>query len=132
VFEIVSDRTYSLTVNIRVQIVVDTSGFSYRAYKKYMQDPDYYDRRSEKKKIKNGMKLKLRHEFPVSTSKVVCAIISSMLSTPPTPATTPPTPTPCQLFATTPTTPTTLLYSYTNTTTTPTTTTVVGNASQCL
>jgi hypothetical protein len=84
-----------------------------------MQDPDYYDQRSEKKKIKNGTKLKLRHEFPVSTSKVVCAIISSMLSTPPppppTPTTSTPTPTPCQLF---PTTPTTLLYSYTNTTTT--------------
>ena len=72
--EIVSDGTYSLTVNILVQIIVDTSVFSYNAYKKYVQDPDCYDRRSEKKKIKNGMKLKLRREFPVSTSKVVCAI----------------------------------------------------------
>ena len=77
---IVSDETYSFTVNIRVQIVVDTSGFSYSAYKKYVQYPDCYDRRSEKKKIKNGTKLKLRREFPVSTSKVICAIISSMLS----------------------------------------------------
>ena len=77
-----------------------------------MQDPDCYDRRSEKKKIKNGTKLKLRREFPVSTSKVLCAIISSMLST-----TTPPPPT-------TPTTPTTLLYSYTNTPP-PTTTTIL-------
>jgi hypothetical protein len=58
--ETVSDGTYSLTVNIRVQIIVDTSGFSYSAYKKYVQDPNCYDRRSEKKKIKNGTKLKLR------------------------------------------------------------------------
>jgi len=55
----VSDGTYSFTVNILVKNVVDTSGFSYSAYKKYVKDPDYYDRRSEKKKIKNGMKLKL-------------------------------------------------------------------------
>jgi hypothetical protein len=54
-----SDRTYSLTVNIRIQIVVDTSGFLYSAYKKYVQDPDCYNQRSEKKKIKNGTKLKL-------------------------------------------------------------------------
>ena len=47
-------------VNILVEDVVDTSGFSYNAYKKYMKDPDCYDRRSEKKKIKNGTKLKLR------------------------------------------------------------------------
>ena len=94
--EIVSDGTYSFTVNIHVQIVVDTSGFSYNAYKKCVQDPNRYDRRSEKKKIKNGTKLKLRREFPVSTSKVLCAIISSMLSTTTTPPpTTPTTPTPC-------------------------------------
>ena len=86
--EIVSDRTYSFIVNIRVQIIVDTSGFSYNAYKKYVQDPNCYDRRSEKKKIKNGTKLKLRCEFPVSTSKVLCAIISSMVSTPPPTTTT--------------------------------------------
>ena len=96
-FEIVSDGTYSFTVNILVEIVVDTSGFSYIAYKKYVKDLDCYDRRSEKKKIKNGTRLKLRREFPISTSKVLCAIISSMLSTTTTPTT-------CQLFATTPTT----------------------------
>ena len=72
--EIVSDGTYSLTVNIRVQIIVDTSVFSYNAYKKYVQDPDCYDRRSEKK-IKNGMKLKLRREFPVSTNTTTTALL---------------------------------------------------------
>jgi hypothetical protein len=46
-----------------------------------VQDPESYDRRSEEKKIKNDIKLKLRREFPVSISKVICAIISSMLST---------------------------------------------------
>jgi hypothetical protein len=65
-FEIVSDKTYSFIVNIFVEIIVDTSGFSYNTNKKYMKDPDCYDQRSEKK-IKNGTKLKLRHEFPVST-----------------------------------------------------------------
>ena len=49
-FEIVSDRNYSFTVNIRVEIVVDTTGFLYSAYKKYVQDPESYDRRSEEKK----------------------------------------------------------------------------------
>ena len=67
-FEIVSDGTYSFTVNILVENIVDTSGFSYSAYKKYVKDPDCYDRRSEKKKIKNGTKLKLKREFPVSTN----------------------------------------------------------------
>jgi hypothetical protein len=56
-----------------------------------MQDPDCYNQRSEKKKIKNGMKLKLRRES-LSISKVVCAIIWSMLSTTTTTST---TPTPC-------------------------------------
>jgi hypothetical protein len=58
-FELVSDRTYSFTVNILVEIIIDTSGFSYNVNKKYVKDPDCYDRRSEKK-IKNGTKLKLR------------------------------------------------------------------------
>jgi hypothetical protein len=52
--EIVSDETYSFTVNICVLTVVKTSGFWYSAYKKYVQDPTTYDRRSEKKKIKYG------------------------------------------------------------------------------
>ena len=64
----VSDGTYSFTVNILVKNVVDTSGLSYSAYKKYVQDPDCYDRRSEKKKIKYGTKLKLRRDFLVSTN----------------------------------------------------------------
>jgi hypothetical protein len=55
--------------------------FLYSAYKKYVQDEECYDQRSKKKRIKNGTKLKLRHEFPVSISNVVRAIISSMLST---------------------------------------------------
>ena len=45
-----TDRNYSFTVNIHVEIIVDTTGFSYSAYKKYVQDPESYDRRSEKKK----------------------------------------------------------------------------------
>ena len=73
-FEIVSDGTYSFTVNILVENIVDTSGFSYSAYKKYVKDPDCYDRRS-KKKIKNGMKLKLRREFPVSTNTTTTALL---------------------------------------------------------
>jgi hypothetical protein len=51
---------YSFIVNILVEIIIDTSGFSYNVNKKYVKDPDCYDRRSEKKKIKNGTKLKLR------------------------------------------------------------------------
>jgi hypothetical protein len=74
-FEIVSDGTYSFTINILVEIVVDTSGFSYNAYKKYVKDPNCYDRRSKKKKIKNGMKLKLRREFPVSTNTTTTALL---------------------------------------------------------
>jgi hypothetical protein len=46
-FEIVSDKTYSFTVKILVEIVIDTSGFLYNAYKKYVKDPDCYDRRWE-------------------------------------------------------------------------------------
>ena len=78
--EIVSDITYSFTVSIRVQIVVDTTGFSYNAYKKYVQDPDCYDRRSEKKKIKNGTKLKLRREFPVSTNTTTTTLLLLLFS----------------------------------------------------
>ena len=71
----VSDGTYSFTVNILVKNVVDTSGFSYSAYKKYVQDPDCYDRKSEKKKIKYGTKLKLRRDFPVSTNTTAAALL---------------------------------------------------------
>ena len=74
-FEMVSDGTYSFTVNILVKNVVDTSGFSYSAYKKYVQDPDCYDRKSEKKKIKYGTKLKLRRDFPVSTNTTAAALL---------------------------------------------------------
>ena len=62
-----------------------------------MHDPNCYDRRSEKKNIKNGMKLKLRREFPVR---------SYTNTTTPTPNSTPPPPPPPP-----PTTTTTLLYS---------------------
>jgi hypothetical protein len=40
----------------------------YSTYKNYIENPNSYDRRSEKKKIKNGKKLKLRRQFPVSTN----------------------------------------------------------------
>ena len=52
----------------RLQIVVDTSIFWYSAYKKYVEDPECYDRRSEKSKIKNGKKLKIKRDFPVSSN----------------------------------------------------------------
>jgi len=42
----------------RLQIVVDTTIFWYSAYKMYVEDPECYDRRSEKSKIKNGKKTK--------------------------------------------------------------------------
>ena len=73
-----------------------------------MQDPECYDRRSEKKKIKNGMKLKLRHEFSVSTNTTTTTalllIVHILLysSTPPTP---PPTSTTTLLTTTSSTTP---------------------------
>lgn len=38
---------------------------AYSAYRKYVEDPDYYDRRSEKKKKQNyGTKLRVRRQFP--------------------------------------------------------------------
>jgi hypothetical protein len=77
--EIVSDGTYSFTVNILVEIIVDTSAFSYNAYKKYVKDPDCYDRRSEKK-IKNGTKLKLRSEFPVITNNTTTLLLLLLFS----------------------------------------------------
>jgi hypothetical protein len=49
--------------------------FSYSAYKKYLKDPKCYDRRSEKKKKKYGMKLKLRRKFPVRISKVILLLL---------------------------------------------------------
>ena len=64
-----------LQLTYLLKMVVNTSGFLYSAYKKYVKDPDYYDRRSEKKKIKNGMKLKLRREFPVSTNTTTVALL---------------------------------------------------------
>ena len=73
-----TDRNYSFIVNICVEIVIDTTIFSYNAYMKYVQDLESYDRRSGEKKIKNATKLKLRSEFPISISKVICVIISSM------------------------------------------------------
>ena len=79
-FEIVCDRTYSFTFNIRVENVVDTTGFSYSAYKKYVQDPECYDRRSETKKIKYGTKLKLRHQFPVSTDTNTTVLLLLLFS----------------------------------------------------
>jgi hypothetical protein len=51
-----------------LQVVVDTSIFWYSAYKKYVEDPECYDRRSEKSKIKNGKKLKIKRDFPVSSN----------------------------------------------------------------
>ena len=95
-FEIVSDGTYSFTINILVENVVDTSGFSYSAYKKYVKDPDCYDWKSEKKKIKNGTKLKLRCEFPVSTNTTTTALLLILH---------------LLLYSSTPTSTTTLLYS---------------------
>jgi hypothetical protein len=78
-FEIVSDGTYSFTVNIRVQINCCWHyDFSYNTYKKYVQDPKCYDRRSEKKKMKHGTKLQLMREFPVSIWKVV---LTTLLTT---------------------------------------------------
>ena len=44
-----------------------------------MKDPDCYDRRSEKKKIKNGTKLKLRREFPVSTLLLLLLLLVNSL-----------------------------------------------------
>jgi hypothetical protein len=38
---------------------------AYNTYRKYMEDPDCYNRRSEKKKQQWGTKLRLRREFPV-------------------------------------------------------------------
>ena len=78
-FEIVSDGTYSFIVNILVENVVDTSGFSYSAYKKYVKDPDCYDWKSEKKKIKNGTKLKLKCEFPVNTNTTTTTLLLILL-----------------------------------------------------
>jgi len=52
----------------RLQIVVDTSNFWYSAYKKYVEDPKCYGQRSEKSKIKNGKKLKLKRDFSVSNN----------------------------------------------------------------
>lgn len=43
--------------------------FSYGAYRKCVPDPKCFDRRSGKKKKKNGTTLKLRHNFPVRTKK---------------------------------------------------------------
>jgi hypothetical protein len=40
-----------------------------------VKDPDYYDRRYEKKNMKNGMKQKLRREFPVSTNTTTTALL---------------------------------------------------------
>jgi hypothetical protein len=58
-----------------VQIVVDTTSFSYNAYKKYLKDPECYDQRYGKRKMKYGTKLKIRHEFPVSISKVILLLL---------------------------------------------------------
>jgi hypothetical protein len=38
---------------------------AYSAYRKYVEDPKCYDRRSEKKKKQWGTKLRLRREFSV-------------------------------------------------------------------
>ncbi len=38
------------------------------AYRKYAKDPECYDRRSKKSKIKNSKKLKLKHDFLVSSN----------------------------------------------------------------
>jgi uncharacterized membrane protein len=38
---------------------------AYNAYRKYVEDPEYYDRRSEKKQQQWATKLRLRREFPV-------------------------------------------------------------------
>ena len=64
-----------LQLIILVENVVDTSGFSYSAYKKYMKDPDSYDRRYEKKKIKNDTKLKIEREFSVSTNTTTTLLL---------------------------------------------------------
>jgi hypothetical protein len=61
------------------EIVIDTSVFSYNVYKKYVKDPDCYDWRYEKK-IKNGMKLKLRREFPVSTNTTATLLLLLLFS----------------------------------------------------
>jgi hypothetical protein len=38
---------------------------AYNAYRKYVEDPNCYDHRSEKKKQQWGTKLRLRQEFSV-------------------------------------------------------------------
>ena len=44
-----------------------------------MKDQEQYGKTSEKFKAKHGNKLKVRHEFTVCISKVLCAITSSIL-----------------------------------------------------
>ena len=43
-------------------------GFARHGYSLPIQDPKCYDRRSEKSKIKNGKKLKIKRDFPVSSN----------------------------------------------------------------
>jgi hypothetical protein len=54
---------------ICIQIVVITC-LSYSAYKEHVADPQCYDRRTEKCKLKNKNKIKIRHDFPVHIPKV--------------------------------------------------------------
>jgi len=49
-----------------MKYVVDTSSF-HSAYRKYVEDPNYYDRKSEKDKQRYGHKLVVRRDFPVHT-----------------------------------------------------------------
>jgi hypothetical protein len=45
------------------------------AYRKYVEDPECYDRRSEKKKKKYDTKLCVRREFPVCIKNHMCYYI---------------------------------------------------------
>jgi len=53
---------------------------AYNTYKKYVEDPDCYDWRSENKKKKYDTKLCMRREFPVRMKNRMCYYTSCMLS----------------------------------------------------
>ena len=48
---------------------------AYSAYKKYVEDPNFYDRRFESKKKKYGTKLGVRRDFPIRMKNRMCYYI---------------------------------------------------------